>query len=87
MNNVYLIYGSDYQRLKKEVDKLTYGNSEVVKYDLSVDKIDLLLDDALSMSMFEDKKVLIGENALFLTGINTPIEHDLNYHSNYIYEV
>lgn len=84
MNNVYLIYGSDYQRLKKEVDKLTYGNSEVVKYDLSVDKIDLLLDDALSMSMFGDKKVLIGENALFLTGISTSIEHDLNYLSNYI---
>lgn len=84
MNNVYLIYGSDYQRLKKEIDKLTYGNSEVVKYDLSVDKIDLLLDDALSISMFDDKKVLIGENALFLTGINTSIEHDLNYLSNYV---
>ena len=44
MNNIYLIYGSNYGLIKKEIDKLISDNTncEVVKYDLSIDKIDLI---------------------------------------------
>ena len=56
----------------------------VVKYDLSVDKVDNLLDDASCMSLLDEKKVIIGENALFLTSLNTNVNHNLEYLSNYV---
>lgn len=84
MNNVYLIYGSDYGLIKREIDKITIGISDVVKYDLSVSKIDELINDACLISIFGDKKVLIGENALFLTGMASNINHDIDYLTNYV---
>lgn len=84
MNNVYLIYGNDYSLIKREIDKLTIGISDIIKYDLSVDKIDIVLDDACLISIFGDKKVIIGENALFLTGATSNINHNLDYLTNYI---
>lgn len=84
MNNVYLIYGNDYGLIKREIEKISKGVSDIVKYDLSVFKVDELLDDALCMSLLDDKKVLIGENALFLTANTCNINHDLDYLSNYI---
>ena len=79
MNNVYLIYGNDYGLIKREIDKITNGISDVVKFDLSVDKVDDVLDDASCISLFGDKKALIGENALFLTASSTSVNHNLEY--------
>lgn len=84
MNNVYLIYGTDYGLIKREVDKIVNGALDVIKYDLLESKIDELLDDALCISLFGDKKVLIGENANFLTSESTKIEHNIDYLTNYI---
>lgn len=84
MNNVYLIYGNDYSIIKREIDNIKKDVSDVVKYDLSVDKIDELLDDASCISILDDKKVLIGENALFLTTNTNNVNHDLDYLSNYL---
>ena len=82
--NTYLIYGNDYSLIKREIDNITSDITDVVKYDLSVQKIDELLDDASCISMFGDKKVLVGENALFLTSANTNVNHDIAYLSNYL---
>ena len=82
--NTYLIYGNDYGLIKREIDKLTNEVSDVVKYDLSTDKIDELLDDASCMSLFGDKKVLVGENALFLTTTTTNVNHNIDYLTNYL---
>lgn len=82
--NTYLIYGNDYGLIKREIDKITKDVSDVVKFDLSVCKVDELLDDASCISMFGDKKVLIGENALFLTGAPNNLEHNIDYLSNYL---
>ena len=82
--NTYLIYGNDYSLIKKEINKITNGIKDIVKYDLSFNKIDELLDDASCISMFEDKKVLIGENALFLTSIKENINHNFDYLTKYI---
>ena len=84
MNNLYLIYGNNYSLIKKEIQKITGGIIDVAKYDLSVDKIDLLLDDASCISLFEGKKALIGENALFLTTDGTDVAHDLDYLEKYV---
>ena len=82
--NTYLIYGNDYSLIKKEINKITSGIKDIVKYDLSFNKIDELLDDASCISMFKDKKVLIGENALFLTSIKENINHNFDYLTKYI---
>ena len=82
--NVYLIYGNDYSLIKREVDKIALNANDVVKYDLSVDKVDNLLDDASCMSLLDEKKVIIGENALFLTSLNTNVNHNLEYLFNYV---
>lgn len=84
MNNTYLIYGNNYKLIKKEIDNICDGLTDIAKYDLSEEKIDSLIDEALVMSMFEDKKVLIGENALFLTNCNNGVNHDLAYLENYL---
>lgn len=86
MKDTYLIYGTDYSLIKREIDNIAYGITDVVKYDLSVDKIDELLDDASCISLFGDKKVLVGENALFLTGANTNVNHNLDYLEKYVSE-
>ena len=79
MNDTYLIYGPNYSLIKKEIDKIATNYSDIIKYDLSNDKIDLLLNDASCMSIFNEKKIIIGENALFLTSNSSNIEHDLEY--------
>ena len=86
MNDTYLIYGTDYSLIKREIDNIIGLITDVIKYDLSVNKIDELLDDASCISLFGDKKVLIGENALFLTATNTNINHDIDYLERYISE-
>lgn len=87
MNDTYLIYGTDYSLIKREIDNIIGSVTDVVKYDLSSNKIDSLLDDASCISLFGDKKVLIGENAIFLTGTNTNIDHDLDYLERYVNEI
>ncbi len=82
--NTYLIYGNDYTLIKREIDKLTKDVKDITTYDLSIEKVDNLLNDALVISMFDDKKVLIGENALFLSTSSNSINHDLNYLEKYL---
>ena len=84
MKDTFLIYGTDYSLIKKEIDNIVGGISDVVRYDLSTSKINDLLDDASCISLFGDKKVLIGENALFLTSANTNVNHNIDYLENYV---
>lgn len=82
--NTYLIYGNDYGLIKREIDKITNGTSDVVKYDLLVSNVSEVIEEASCMSLFGDKKVVIGENALFLTGTNTSVNHDIDYLTSYV---
>ena len=82
--NTYLIYGNDYSLIKREIDKITKDINDVTTYDLSLEKVDNLLNDASVISMFGDKKVLIGENALFLSTSSSSINHDLDYLQRYL---
>lgn len=82
--NTYLIYGNDYSLIKREIDKITKDINDVTKYDLSLEKVDNLLNDASVISMFGDKKALIGENALFLSTSSSSINHDLDYLQRYL---
>lgn len=82
--NTYLIYGNDYGLIKREIDKIISGTSDVVKYDLSASNVSDVIEEASCMSLFGDKKVVIGENALFLTGTNTSVNHDIDYLTSYV---
>lgn len=82
--NTYLIYGNDYGLIKREIDKITNGIIDVVKYDLLVSNVSDVIEEASCMSLFGDKKVVIGENALFLTGANTSVNHDIDYLTSYV---
>lgn len=82
--NTYLIYGNDYSLIKREIDKITKEINDVTTYDLSLEKVDNLLNDASVISMFGDKKALIGENALFLSTSSSSINHDLDYLQRYL---
>ena len=82
--NTYLIYGNDYGLIKREIDKITNGIIDVVKYDLSASNVSEVIEEASCMSLFGDKKVVIGENALFLTGTNTSVNHDIDYLTSYV---
>lgn len=82
--NTYLIYGNDYGLIKREIDKIISGTSDVVKYDLLVSNVSDVIEEASCMSLFDDKKVVIGENALFLTGANTSVNHDIDYLTSYV---
>lgn len=82
--NTYLIYGNDYGLIKREIDKITNGIIDVVKYDLSASNVSEVIEEASCMSLFGDKKVVIGENALFLTGANTSVNHDIDYLTSYV---
>lgn len=82
--NTYLIYGNDYGLIKREIDKITNGITDVVKYDLLVSNVSDVIEEASCMSLFGDKKVVIGENALFLTGTNTSVNHDIDYLTSYV---
>ncbi len=82
--NTYLIYGNDYGLIKREIDKIISGITDVVKYDLSISNVSEVIEEASCMSLFGDKKVVIGENALFLTGANTSVNHDIDYLTSYV---
>ena len=82
--NTYLIYGNDYGLIKREIDKIISGITDVVKYDLLLDNVSEVIEEASCMSLFGDKKVVIGENALFLTGTNTSVNHDIDYLTSYV---
>ena len=82
--NTYLIYGNDYGLIKREIDKIINGIIDVVKYDLSASNVSEVIEEASCMSLFGDKKAVIGENALFLTGTNTSVNHDIDYLTSYV---
>ena len=84
MENIYLIYGSDYSLIKRRVDLIKKDNQELVRYDLTECNVSELIDDASSISMFDDEKLLIGENALFLTSNVDPVSHNLDYLEKYL---
>lgn len=84
MYDVYLIYGEDYNLVNQEIKNICKDYDDVIHYDLNEEKIDTLLNDASCISIFGDKKVIIGDNALFLTGSSTDGLGDYSYLEKYL---
>lgn len=65
MKNFYLIYGMDRGLIQKKVneiiEKLKIEN--IVKYSLEDTEIDVVLEDAQTISLFDSQKILVLENS------------------------
>jgi len=68
---VDVIHGKEEYKIKEHIKKITkkYPDADVIKVDLALNPIEMLLNEAMIPSMFGNKKVLIGENSYFLTGV------------------
>ena len=71
---VYLLYGTVDYLINKTIDKIINDNKidefNVNKYDLTNSLLIDIINDASSMSLFSDKKIIIVNNAYIFTGTN-----------------
>ncbi len=87
---MYLYYGLEQFLIDKEIEILKKQNNiediDVIKYDLENTKIENVIEDALSISLFGNKKLIIVENAYIFTGtINKKlIEQNIDVLKEYI---
>lgn len=67
---VYLLYGTKEFQINEEIKKICKNIDEIniSRYDLNNDLLSLAIEDAQTLSLFEDKKVVIIENADMFTG-------------------
>lgn len=78
---VYVLYGTIDYLINKKKDELL-DSTNISKYDLTTDDLDIIIKDARSMSLFGDKKIIVIDNAIIFTGKNgidtTNLEKYLN---------
>ena len=84
---IYLYYGTESFLIKKAINKiiddLHIESINITTYDLDIEPVDRLIDDAQTISMFDDQKLIIGSNASFLTAKSNPI-HNLELLEEYL---
>ena len=63
---IYLFYGEEEFLIDSEIKKLVLknkvDNNSISRYDLEVDSISSVIDDACTISLFDDKKFIIVYN-------------------------
>ena len=71
---IYVLYGKiNYlieKNIKKIIDDAHINSENISKYDLDNDSLTKVLNDANSISLFGDKKIIIVDNAFVFTGSN-----------------
>lgn len=82
MNNIFLIISDSYYFIKESLDKIYGDFSNVVKLDFNNLEVDDLLYEFSSVSLFDDKKYVIVENADKLFSKGTSDELLLKYLDN-----
>lgn len=76
MENFYVLYGLNKGLIKIELEKLLkkFKNCDLIKYDMSTTEIENIIEDARTVSLFGQKKVIILEDSFFL-GTNKNIDN------------
>lgn len=76
MENFYVLYGLNKGLIKIELEKLLkkFKNCDLIKYDMSTTEIESIIEDARTVSLFGQKKVIILEDSFFL-GTNKNIDN------------
>lgn len=85
---VYLLYGTKDFQIEEEIKKLSKGLDEmnINKYDLNNDLLSLAIEDAKTMSLFGDKKLVIIDNANMFTGSTSKDSEIVEEYLNHINE-
>ncbi len=85
---VYLLYGTKDFEIEEEIKKLSKDIDEmnISKYDLNNDMLSLALEDAKTMSLFDDKKLVIVDNANMFTGSTSKDSELIEEYLNHINE-
>lgn len=67
----YLLYGTNTYGIKKETDKILKDVNalNISRYDLEENSIEEILNDAVTMSLFSENKVIICENAICFSAL------------------
>ena len=86
---VYLLYGTVDYLINKTIDKIINDNKidtfNVNKYDLTNTLLSQIINDASSMSLFGDKKLIIVNSAyIFTSSTKKYLEQDLKSLENYL---
>ena len=85
---VYLLYGTKDFEIEEEIKKLSKDIDEmnISKYDLNNDMLSLALEDAKTISLFGDKKLVIVDNANMFTGSTSKDSELIEEYLNHINE-
>lgn len=85
---VYLLYGTKDFQINEEIKKITKKQDQmnISKYDLNNTPLKLIIDDAQTVSMFEDKKTVIVDNANMFTGTTSKDSDIIENYLNHINE-
>lgn len=87
---IYLLYGTENYLIKKEINKILETNSieeiNISEYNLEIDSFKDIIEDANTISLFADKKVIIVNNSYIFTGKSIKSDNDpelfLDYFKN-----
>ena len=84
MPNLYTLYGTDNSLINIELNKLkeNLNIEDIIKYDMTNSTIKEVIEDANTISLFSNKKIIILDNSNFLAA-NKTIEN-LNELEKYI---
>ena len=82
---IYLLYGEEEFLIKKELDKIKkdFNINDISTYDIDDINIKNIVDDASSMSLFSNKRLIIVNNAYIFTG-SSKKRDDIKYLEEYI---
>lgn len=85
---VYLLYGTEDFEIEEEIKKLSKDIDEmnISKYDLNNDMLSLALENAKTISLFGDKKLVIVDNANMFTGSTSKDSELIEEYLNHINE-
>lgn len=71
MNNIYIIYGNESYLINKKINELkkelNVSKDNIINYNLSYNTIEEVLEEASTIGMFDNKKLIICDDSLFLT--------------------
>lgn len=88
---VYLFYSKEIFLVKKEINKIIIENHiddiNINRYDLNESSIKDVIDDSETFSMFNDKKIIIINNAYIFTAKKNNIEQDGDALEKYLGDV
>ena len=89
MNNIYLIYGTEEYLIKKELSKIidnsNINKDNIIRYNLNEVNVSNVIEEASTISMFDDNKFIICEECSFLTGsTKKEIDHNIDSLIKYI---